>query len=1150
MISWRFFALLFALPWVVPCLADGKPIALVGDQAEAMLIRARVTDLIPVRTELVPNYGGDLRSSSFGQYAAIVYCNDISRAGYANVWNTQAAFADAVDFVERGGVMILTGAAVDAFPDSRCVAEAFPYFSVSGLAGEAGRFTEVKRGLGSIWFCRESLYAFEKSCQEQGVALGEADAEGNWILSEAGERHAALAADYRRVFETIGDVDRDVDNGGWGVTPLGPLGALGRVTELEHAASLSHGLREWTTDGGLCVIGPGVTPTILYAKRRNDNGHLVAGPDLPQELAWHLRRMCGREAVLREYPATPKPADRPREDETVVFVDEDDRFAAEYFGIDPSAHPLGTSFLKRKGNWFLIGGNHSGASHALTYLLEALGCRYLYPSEDGSGKIVPTGRDEVVFPDFDHSFAYRLKHRGVRTALPTLEAMVAEDLSRYGVQDTANYLQRLAASRQDGVSNRDFWAWHGVGDRDALGGDYLWGEQYKDYWERFGTNGTEGEHLEYFALQPNGSRVVDYMTTRPQLCLSFEGLVRQMANDVIARFRNLPGYEGLPVTLPDAGGGAQCMCEACRRLDPPNGRIYNISFGTAKFPYPSPTDRVIWYANRILHEVQKEFPAKKICLYAYNAYTPSPVLYAPDPNLVVLTTCGDYAKNSGVRENFASWARFGISVYWRPNLLRSFRTAGPENFARKLFDDIETLKANGMEGTDFDCYYDQWSAQGFVYYMLAKALSNPDEADFDTLADDYYRSAFGAAAPAMKKYYDLLERHYDRCAQVPYAEGAGFYHYDRTLDCAELRRWIGAALNLATDDEPVRRRIRFFAKALDLAEKEKAMVRAWDARDQAGVDAAQSDLRTAVAKLAVQDVPSVNACGYASEAAWNAVLKVQHAVEPAVTEAPVPASVAATKVDKRWFCENADTTGRSAKGEWDDPVAYSDGLAVLTNGNRFQMTEASTGDWVRIAARVRFDDVATDEDDYRSQAALKVVDRQGANVFQVLTRENGQRTWLSVYGVKPSVSNEQTAVFLLDRAHGVYSVELQGESETGLLASEAGETRFPLAVERPSVSAVRLEGQGAVRELSGQQAQSAHETLEDAARAVVAAQGDAATVMLLDDAVFTPWKKMKVLVEPNGHGLYPTDGRAEVVPVDDVRVLLQWKSPGFMLILR
>ena len=721
---------------------------------------------------------------------------------------------------------------------------------------------------------------------EGGGALGEADDKGNYILSEKALSELAKQG------PAAADAMAPGYAAGWGTVPLGPDKP---TLNIKGGADKEPVFAKRPTYGrGLKIAGGGTKLVIVYQWTNTStwaaNSIYTRRKNLANELAWHVRRMCpSAEIEMREWKPG-KDDTEPKADETTVIFAEAE-MAKRFFGLDFAGYPIGTSFLRRKDNWFLVGGDRAGRSHALTYVLETMGCRYLWPSENHHGKIIPAPTDELFLPDFgEWAFTPALKSRGVRVGgrrkwdarkgpQPDVEPSGRWSFNKrckewLGITED-EFIDRWQKGRADeGEGNRDFWAWHGVLDETDLPGEYKWGHYFGDYWVRFGKGGSEGEHLEFFALQPNGSRDQGEILKkhgcpeRATLCLSNRGLVEQVAKDICWKFRNpRANFHALSLSLPDAGPTFQCMCENCRRLDPKvtyDGKTSSMSFGPPfgkSVPYPRLTDRVIWFNNEVARIVRKEFPGKRLTFQGYNSYNGYPSCVAPDPCFAVFAVDGDYS--GGLKSpigKVVGWSQFGIEAFWRPNVLWGFRGVAPQNYARRIFEDIELAKANHCVGTDFDTYYDRWSQFGFCYYMLAVAHLNPDRLSFDDVADDYFRQGFGPAAAAMREYWDAVEKMFNEAAATSKEarESRKFYHYHRHLRFEPLDAAIAKARERAAGDELLLARIRYFASALDLAKIEHRIVEAFDRDDLAADEAAVLEYYKWVKDEALKDMPSNN----------------------------------------------------------------------------------------------------------------------------------------------------------------------------------------------------------------------------------------------------------------------------------------------------
>ena len=637
----------------------------------------------------------------------------------------------------------------------------------------------------------------------------------------------------------------------WGKEPLGPAKATLRIsTELKNKPVFK-ARPAWGR--GLKITGNGVRLTILHSPTVKVRHQLPTDEAaLAREFAWHVRKMCpSADVTVAVYDVAKSPT--VDQNQVAVFFG-NPSLAKALFGVDCAASPVGTSFLRRKGNWFLVAGEKYGRSHALTYLLEAMGCRYLWPSEGRHGKIVPVA-DELYLPDItDWTFTPAMKLRRIRNRIPKKAPFVKEmeEKSRVwlGIGADELYDRWRTARADEEPRNRDFWAWHGVGDEDSLPGQYLQGHAFGDYWERFHLS-----HPEFFALQPNGSRdqgaQLGSMKNRATLCLSNRGLIEQTAKDLCDRFRSEPGVHALSISLPDGGPTRQCMCESCRRLDP--------KCGWAPDGYVSLTDRVMWFNNEVAKLVDREFPEKKLCFQSYGPYSADPLCVAPTSKLVVFDVSGDYtSKLETPLSKIAKWTNFGVEAFWRPNVLLAFRSVAPQNYARRIFTDLELGKANNCVGVDLDCYLDRWAQFGFPYYMLAKAMLNPDALSFDDLADDYFGQAFGPAAEPMKRYWTLLETAFDEATRdTVRREKRGFYRYQRHLRFEPLEACFEEARRLAKGDELLVRRIAFFERALPFACLEKRIVEAFDRDDLASAEKAVTEYYQLFKDQSLTDLPSL-----------------------------------------------------------------------------------------------------------------------------------------------------------------------------------------------------------------------------------------------------------------------------------------------------
>ena len=653
---------------------------------------------------------------------------------------------------------------------------------------------------------RAKIRELRATYAREGRPLGVPDEFGVYNLTEEGKTVDALEAKLRALTGGDSDPVAVARAAGWGTTPLGPVGTL--KTPKTFAAKPTLGPRP-AFRPGLAVAKAGRPLVVLYAPAHDTN--LVA---LARELKYHLDAMTGADFPLV--------GDAPPKGPAIAF------------GYTEPGVAEDGSVVRRRGETLWLGGNGAGPSHALTYLLESVGCRYLWPG--ALGKVIPR-RADVTLPEMDFAYDPPLVMRAIRA--PTgLGERHGGMMKRLGFDPVA-FAARQARANADHPGNRDFWRWHGVNDcRGTPGqlkgpGRIKWGHYFKDYIARY-----MKDHPDWFALQPDGTRRQSEVE-RPCFCLTNEGLIEETIRNLVADFAENPGAEALSACLPDGGHASPCMCERCRRLDPPNAeaRVYRMfAPKSGTFEYVHMTDRVFWFMNRLADGVAARLPGKKLTTYAYSYYTNPPVYVRPSTNLVILSVAGDYVnaypRKDGLDsrtyayENLAAWASFGLELLWRPNCIRGFNCIIPQNCSRRIFNDLEAFKANGIIGTDFDAMDEQWALKGLMFYMTAKGHHNLDRLDYETLLDDYC-GAFGSAKGTMKRYFLELERTTEAAAD----RRCGIDGYISFYDPAPFERLLDRADAEAAGDALAARRVRFFRTGVEYAKRVKRNKAAADAGD-------------------------------------------------------------------------------------------------------------------------------------------------------------------------------------------------------------------------------------------------------------------------------------------------------------------------------
>ena len=462
--------------------------------------------------------------------------------------------------------------------------------------------------------------------------------------------------------------------------------------------------------------------------------------------------------------------------------------------------------VKTGGNTLSLLAQNDGSSartpanaRAVFRFLEALGCRYLWPGE--TGKVLPHERT-ITAPDLDVRFTPPIGQRNIRFAPPDGRD-TPKGLAWLGftVDDYRTALATGSRTEAEGT-----WAaWNGLGGNAGIVGGAA-GCGLRGGWAEHGA-----AHPEWFALQADGTRDQSKAKERWRLCVSNPGLIEHVANDIIAR---LNGHaQGVISLCPNDGGYSSfCMCDECRKLDPPNApKVKMLIFahvgGTERteVEYPALTDRFVHYWNAVVERVTKVVPDQLFLVEAYSYYSDPPVREKLHPNLVVR-----YVPTTA--DGWTGWHKAGARrLYWRPNNLNSgYREGVLSPRARDTADTLNYLGKNGILATDMDSLHDHWATHGVLYYAAARLSWDPSQT-FDALLDDYCTAGFGAGAASVKKYFLLAEK-----GVVPVVVGGrGQFPQIAPETIAELRKLLVAAAKATENDAPSHHRVGFLRAGLE-----------------------------------------------------------------------------------------------------------------------------------------------------------------------------------------------------------------------------------------------------------------------------------------------------------------------------------------------
>ncbi|MEA3400808.1 MAG: DUF4838 domain-containing protein [Armatimonadota bacterium] len=261
------------------------------------------------------------------------------------------------------------------------------------------------------------------------------------------------------------------------------------------------------------------------------------------------------------------------------------------------------------------------------------------------------------------------------------------------------------------------------------------------------------EHPEYYALI--GGERSEHRHCK--LCYSSDETASAVADAMSALLEEDPGIDLLSFSPTD--GQLWCECEHCTALDEPDvPRDRSMS------------RRSLIFYNKLAERIRQRHPDAEMLVGAYNVYNwpPEDRSITADPMLsVIVTHYEDYCmahpiadptcpRNRRYVHLLHAWDRLGTPVYyyeyyWKVNWLDL-----PWPIVHCIAEDIPWFHGRGDRGV-----YTQFNPQNAwtlypAYYVAAQLLWDV-EADVGAIFDEMCDRLYGAAGPAVREYYRVME---------------------------------------------------------------------------------------------------------------------------------------------------------------------------------------------------------------------------------------------------------------------------------------------------------------------------------------------------------------------------------------------------------
>ena len=275
---------------------------------------------------------------------------------------------------------------------------------------------------------------------------------------------------------------------------------------------------------------------------------------------------------------------------------------------------------------------------------------------------------------------------------------------------------------------------------------YRFGHCFRDWWEKYGE-----KHPEYFAVLEEGKKQPSPVADRVKLCVSNPAV----ADRIIEEWKEAGMPDNWCVGPNDSRDF--CTCERCQALD-------RLAQPTGIYDPDNLTGRYISLWNGLLRRMKALNPQATLSSYAYSAYR-EPPLGMKIENGIVLGFVNTYSAYDAWRK----WQEAGAKLVLRPNWWHMGALA-PHLPLHRAGEFFKFAQAHSMVALSFDSCMGYWGTQGPYYYLIARLAVRP-ELSVDDVIDEYC-SAFGKAAPTMRRYIDYWESYTEDAAYTVPAGGS------------------------------------------------------------------------------------------------------------------------------------------------------------------------------------------------------------------------------------------------------------------------------------------------------------------------------------------------------------------------------------------
>ncbi len=298
--------------------------------------------------------------------------------------------------------------------------------------------------------------------------------------------------------------------------------------------------------------------------------------------------------------------------------------------------------------------------------------------------------------------------------------------------------------------------------------------------------GSAGRAL--FEQHPELFSLIDGERKPRQHCLSNPETLRRVVDALRNILKDNPDRKYIGMGPRDGRGF--CECDGCRALD---GGVIDPFYGQE-----SMTDRYVEFFNRVLENLEADYPDLHLVWYVYGLHMMPPASVKPNPRIVGVFAPISMDRIRGMtnpmspdRHTFRwlidAWTALKPNeMYYRGYYNNLACPQFPKTQLDRVRNEIPYLHRQGLNVMRVEVIRQSWASDPLTLYVASRLMWNVDT-DVDALLAEFYARFYGPAREPMQAYHEALEAAF---ADTPYCTGSS-YLYLPIFDAARRDRLRG-----------------------------------------------------------------------------------------------------------------------------------------------------------------------------------------------------------------------------------------------------------------------------------------------------------------------------------------------------------------------